>query len=94
MKAYLVGFSSLATKDTRWVNTYSSIAKDILKKHEAKVLLIGKPEGIFSKKDWERLTIIEFPSIEKLKSFHEDPEYSKVKELRVKNTFGEMYFLV
>lgn len=94
MKVYLVGFSSRATKDTSWIDTYSSVAKDILNKYEAKVLLIGKPEGIFSKKDWERLTIIEFPSLKKLKSFHKDPEYSKVKELRIKNTFGEIYFLV
>ena len=44
-------------------------------------------------KDWERATIIEFPSIEKLKSFHQDQEYSKVKQLRIDNTIGEMYFL-
>ena len=31
MKVYLVGFSSRATKDTSWIDTYSSVAKDIFK---------------------------------------------------------------
>ncbi|PPR79352.1 MAG: hypothetical protein CFH01_00478 [Alphaproteobacteria bacterium MarineAlpha2_Bin1] len=93
MKAYLIGFSSRSDKNPSWIDIYSSIASDILKKYEGKVLLFGKPERILSGDDWERLTIIEFPSIEKLKGFHKDPEYSKVKELRIENTNGEMYFI-
>ena len=27
MKVYLVGFSSRATKDTSWIDTYSSVAR-------------------------------------------------------------------
>jgi len=92
MKAYLIGFSSRATKDLSWIDKYMSVAPDILKKYNAKVLLIGKPEKVISKKEWERLTIIEFPSMKKLKSFHQDLHYYKVKQLRIENTIGEMYF--
>ena len=92
MKAYLVGFSSRDTKDLSWIEIYMSTAPDILKKYGGKVLLIGKPEKIISGNDWERLTIIEFSSMEKLKSFHQDLQYYKVKQLRIENTIGEMYF--
>ncbi len=92
MKAYLVGFSSRDTKDLSWIDTYMGTAAGVLKRYDGKVLLIGKPEKVISEKDWERLTIIEFPSMEKLKSFHQDLQYYKVKQLRIQNTIGEMYF--
>ncbi len=92
MKAYLVGFSSRSNKNSQWIDKYSCIASNVLKKYEGKVLIIGKPETILSGNNWERLTIIEFPSLAKLKCFHKDLEYSKVKNLRIKNTIGEMYF--
>ena len=93
MKAYLVGLSSRDTKDLSWIDDYLKIAPQVLKKYQGKVLITGKPESIFPGKDWERATIIEFPSMEKLKNFHNDIEYTKAKDLRIKNTVGEMYFL-
>ena len=93
MKAYLVGFSSRNTNDLSWIGEYLKIAPDILRKYNGKVVITTKPEKIYLGNDWERVTIIEFPSMKKLKQFHQDIDYLKVRELRIKNTIGEMYFL-
>ena len=93
MKAYLIGFSSRDTKNLMWIDEYMSLAPEILKKYNAEVLMTGKPEIITQGTDWERVTVIQFPSKNKLKNFHKDAEYLNLKILRIKNTIGEMYFL-
>ena len=63
MAAYLIGFSDRDTTDLSWIDTYLKIGPVVLARHGGKVLATAKPENIERGKNWERATLIEFPSM-------------------------------
>ena len=93
MAAYLIGFSSRNTVDLSWIDAYLKTGPAVLARHGGKVLATAKPGNIERGKNWERATLIEFPSIEAAQAFHNDLDYKDAKDLRIANTIGEMYFL-
>lgn len=93
MAAYLIGFSNRNTNDLSWIEKYLETGPKILASYGGEVLAINKPENAERGNNWERATLIKFPSIEAARSFHNDLEYKAAKDLRISNTLGEMYFL-
>ena len=93
MTAYLIGFSKRNTDDLSWIEKYLETGPKILKLYGGEVLATDKPENAERGNNWERATLIKFPSMKAARSFHNDLEYKAAKELRIANTLGEMYFL-
>ena len=93
MSAYLISFSKPHTKNTNWLDEYSSIVNPLLKKHSGKIISRGSPEIMERGNKWEKATLIEFPSSNEARSFMNDPEYHYIKGLRIYHTSGELYLL-
>ena len=93
MVAYLISFSSQHSNDPDWNKTYGEIVKPLLEKYNAKIISRGKPEKAERAKEWEKATLIEFPTKDSARSFLEDPNYHHAKGLRLYHTSGELYLL-
>ena len=93
MVAYLISFSSQHSNDPDWNKTYGEIVKPLLTKYNAKILSRSKPENAERARDWEKATLIEFPSKDTAQAFLKDPDYHHAKGLRIFHTSGELYLL-
>ena len=93
MVAYLISFSSQHSNDLDWNKAYGEIVKPLLTKYRAKIISRGKPEKGERSKDWEKATLIEFPTKDLAREFLEDPDYHYAKGLRIYHTSGELYLL-
>ena len=93
MVTYVIGFSSRDTNDLSWIDVYMKKAPSLLSSHKGKVLAIGKPINLERGKNWQRFTLIEFPSYSYAYQFLEDQDYQDIKNIRIMNTVGEMYCL-
>lgn len=93
MKVYILSFSTATNDPSTWRDHYTKAAKPVLAKHGAKIIGVGQPQNLERGSNWERAALIEFPSIEAVHAFHDDPEYSAAREMRIANTEGEMYLL-
>ena len=93
MSAYLISFSTQHSKDPTWIEEYGKNVKPILEKHGGKIISRGTPTLLERGQNWEKATLIEFPSSEDAISFMEDPDYHHIKGLRIFHTSGELYLL-
>ncbi|PPR76628.1 MAG: hypothetical protein CFH01_01892 [Alphaproteobacteria bacterium MarineAlpha2_Bin1] len=93
MVAFIISFSSQHSNDPDWNKAYGEMVKPLLIKHKAEIISRGKPENGERAKDWERATLIKFPSKAQARSFLDDPDYHHAKGLRIYHTSGEMYLL-
>lgn len=89
MPAYLIVESDV--RDPQAFEAYKAAAPSIVAKWGGKYLVRGGAmavlEGGWSPK---RLTVLEFPSLEKAKAFYASPEYQKVAKLRQGNAVFQM----
>ena len=93
MVAYLISFSSQHSNNPDWNKEYGEIVKPLLAKYKARIISRGKPEKGERSKEWEKATLIEFPSKDLARNFLSDPEYHHAKGLRIYHTSGELYLL-
>ena len=93
MSAYLISFSSQHSNDPTWLKEYGEKVKPILEKYGGKILSRGMPSIYERGKEWEKATLIQFPSSQEAISFMNDPEYHHIKGLRIFHTSGELYLL-
>lgn len=90
MTVYLI--AEVKVTDDTWVLNYTKNVHLIVEKHGGKYLSrsanITTIEGEGS--DTTLIAIIEFPSIEAMKSFVDDPEYAKYKEARIAGSISRV----
>ena len=83
MTAYFV--VDLTIPDPQKLKEYEAAANPLLKKHGARVLArAGTGDYDVIEGDWQprRLVILEYPSLEAIHDFYNDPEFQPVKRVR------------
>ncbi|MDC0073980.1 DUF1330 domain-containing protein [Alphaproteobacteria bacterium] len=93
MTAYLISFSNQHSDNPDWRSQYLQIVNPLLKKHNGEIISRGSPEVMERGQNWEKATLIQFPSSEQAKSFMNDPDYHHAKGLRIFHTNGALYLL-
>ena len=92
MAAYIV--ADIEITDPAAYETYRPLAGAAVEKHGGRFLARGgsatPAEGGWAPK---RLVILEFPSMEKLKTFYNSPEYQKALAIRQKASKGRLIFV-
>ena len=81
-KGYMVGLVTVTNKD--WVAEYRKKNAELLKKYGGRILARGKPSVILegAAPDVHVIVVVEFPSMEKAKAWHDDPNYQQLARLR------------
>jgi uncharacterized protein (DUF1330 family) len=69
---------------------YREIATPIVEKYGGKYLARGGKMEVLEGQSLPRIAIVEFPSMERFKSFYNAPEYQAAKALRQSATRGNM----
>ena len=74
---------------------YKSKAKPIAEKFGGKYLTRGGNMDIVQKDLWSptRLVLVEFPSIDNARAFHDSNDYADVKKLRLENAESTLVIL-
>ena len=92
MAAYALA-ESLEVTDPNTMAKYGKIARESIAQYDGKVLAAGPTETIEG--DWtpNRLVLIEFESMEKLKTWYNSPEYQAVLPLRLRSARENFVFL-
>lgn len=80
--------------DRSWVKPYLQKVADIVGRHRGRYLAKGSDhELVEGDHRPSQLVILEFPSIDDLRAFYDDPEYRPLRDARVAGTEGS-FFLV
>ncbi len=53
----------------------------------------GQPERIEGDYEPVRIVILQFESVEKAREWYDSPEYAPLKEMRLKSSRGDLYFV-
>jgi len=69
---------------------YREIATPMVEKYGGRYLARGGKTEVVEGESVSRIVIVEFPSIERFKSFYNAPEYQEAKALRRSATRGNM----
>lgn len=69
---------------------YREIATPMVEKYGGKYLARGGQMEVVEGESLSRIVIVEFPSMERFKSFYNAPEYQEAKALRQSATRGNM----
>ena len=81
MAAYVI--LRITAHDPEKLKAYQNVAPAIIEKFEGKLLARGGEVTVLEgATDNRRTVIVEFPSMEKAKSFYNSPEYKKAISLR------------
>jgi uncharacterized protein (DUF1330 family) len=88
MPAYVI--LQLEVTDTDKHTRYREIVTPMVEKHGGKYLARGGKMEVVEGQSLPRVVIVEFPSMERFKSFYNAPEYQEVKALRRSATQGNM----
>jgi uncharacterized protein (DUF1330 family) len=72
---------------------YREIATPIVERYGGKYLARGGKMEVIEGDSLSRIVIVEFPSIERFKSFYNAPEYQEAKALRQRATRGNMFIV-
>lgn len=92
MTAYIV-FEVTAT-DHSWQEKYLEPTAKIVAKHGGRYIALGSPEKIEGDRTPPgALVILEFPSTEAAKSWHADPEYQPLIEMRRNGSMSEAFLV-
>ena len=91
MAAYALA-ESIEVTDPNTMAEYGKLARESIAQYDGKVLAAGPTETIEG--DWtpNRLVLIEFESMEKLKTWYNSPEYAELKKLRQSASKGNLIF--
>ncbi len=84
MPAFLI--ADIEVTDEKTYSTYKKANPDIVNKFGGRYIALGG-EVLVLEGDWlpHRTIIIEFPSMDALKSFYSSPEYVELRKLRSKS---------
>jgi len=86
MPVYLI--ATVVLKDDAWVPDYAASVHHIVHRHGGKYLSrsanIVTVEG--EAPDWDGIALLEFPSIDSVQAFIEDPEYAPYQRARIEGT--------
>jgi uncharacterized protein (DUF1330 family) len=90
MAAYVIG--RMVVRDTAWREAYMHKTRELLRKYGGRALApfgstVEALEG--DEKLPTTIVIIEFPSVEQAKAWHNDPEYAPLIKLRQTGTEGD-----
>ncbi len=81
MSAYVI--LRVAVQDPEKLQAYQKMAPAIIEQYEGTLLARGgEVASLEGPTDIRRTVIIEFPTMEKAKSFYSSPEYTEAKALR------------
>jgi uncharacterized protein (DUF1330 family) len=93
MAAYLI--ADVKITDDSWVPNYAAVVHDIAAKHGGKYLSRSgniktiEGEGL----DNTLIALIQFPSVEALQAFVDDPEYAPYAEARQKGSVSNFHVI-
>ena len=84
MPAFLI--ADIEVTDEQTYSAYRTANPDIVNKHGGRYVALGGAVEVLEG-DWHpnRTVIIEFPSMEALRSFYTSPEYVELRKLRTKS---------
>ena len=82
MKAYVIG--SVQMRDDSWVKEYAAKTEAIVTRHGGRYLVRGSTLEQLEGPDPlpHVMVVIEFPSMERARAWHTDPEYAPLIKLR------------
>jgi uncharacterized protein (DUF1330 family) len=90
MPAYII--AELTIKDGSYLEEYRATTVPLIHKHGGRQLVGGAPaaklEGDRALPD--RVVVIEFPSLEHAKAWHDDPDFAPMIALRQAHTVSEL----
>ncbi len=93
MAAYIIGLRRSEPRGTAWGEEYRPKTAALIAKHGGKVLIGGNSplalEG--AAKPPLSVVMLEFPSLEHARAFHNDPDYAPLKQLRQANVDMEVF---
>jgi uncharacterized protein (DUF1330 family) len=92
-KAYVLVDTNILNNEN--YDIYKSKAKPIAEKFGGKYLTRGGDMDIVQNDLWSptRLVLVEFPSIENARAFHNSEEYADVKKIRLDNAESTLVIL-
>jgi uncharacterized protein (DUF1330 family) len=96
MAAYVIGLRRSAPLKTEWLKEYLPKTGALVAKHGGKALIGGNSTPqILTLEGAEDapvgVVILEFPSLERAKAWHDDPDYVPLKQLRQANVDMEIF---
>jgi uncharacterized protein (DUF1330 family) len=94
MPAYVIGLGRSAPRGTAWAKEYLPKAAALVAKHGGKALIGGNSTPrllALEGKPPLAVRILEFPSLELARAWHDDPDYAPLKQLRQANVDMEVF---
>jgi uncharacterized protein (DUF1330 family) len=81
MSAYII--ANVTVTDPAQYEQYKKLSSLAMQAHGAKVCVRGGKVDVLEG-DWtpERMIVLEFPSVEQARAFHDSPEYTKARQAR------------
>jgi len=92
MTAYLI--SEIDVTDSKAYEPYKKAAGESIAKHGGKYVVRGGKSMTLEGAAPKRIIVLEFPSMEAAKAFHESPEYQAAIPLRKKAAASSRLFIV
>ena len=95
MAAYIIGLRRSAPRQMTWVKEYLPKTGTLVAKHGGKAVIGGNsPQRLLALEGAEpplSVVILEFPSLEQARAWHDDPDYAPLKQLRQANIDMEVF---
>jgi len=96
MAAYIIGLRRSEPRGTAWREEYHPKTAALITKHGGKVLIGGNStRPLLALEGAERpplsVVILQFPSLQEARAWHDDPEYAPLKQLRQANVDMEVF---
>ena len=95
MAAYVIGLRRSAPRQTTWVKEYLQKTAALVAKHGGKSLIEGNSTPQLLRLEGVQpplgVVILEFPSLEQARGWHDDPDYAALKQLRQANVDMEVF---
>jgi uncharacterized protein (DUF1330 family) len=92
MAGYMVG--NITVTDPETFAKYGKLVPETVAHFGgAYVVRGGTPEKIEGNYDPVRIVILQFESVEKAREWYDSPEYAPLKEMRLKSSTGDLYFV-
>lgn len=92
MSAYAVVTFDIT--DRSWVRDYLANVAAIIERHGGRYLVRGSEhESLEGDHKPDVLVILEFPTMEKLRAWYDDPDYVPHRDARIAGTAGSFYIV-